>query len=135
MQGAFFLRQGALSRSVRAALLCLLAAANLQAHSDTLVQPELPSALIAQPGWTTRSYAVAAANPLATRAGQQILKAGGSEFQYIPVANDTQAFVGALTEIAREHLVGWVDESWDRDAAKREGELSTQRAKAIGAKC
>ncbi len=78
MQGAFFLRQGALSRSVRAALLCLLAAANLQAHSDTLVQPELPSALIAQPGWTTRSYAVAAANPLATRAGQQILKAGGS---------------------------------------------------------
>ncbi|MBL0123406.1 MAG: ferrochelatase [Betaproteobacteria bacterium] len=63
------------------------------------------------------------------------LKAGGSEFQYIPVANDTQAFVGALTEIAREHLVGWVDESWDRDAAKREGELSTQRAKAIGAKC
>ncbi|MEO8101689.1 MAG: ferrochelatase [Betaproteobacteria bacterium] len=62
------------------------------------------------------------------------LNGGGSEFHYIPVANDTQAFVGALTEIAREHLVGWVSESWDRDAARREGELSVQRAKAIGAK-
>ena len=62
------------------------------------------------------------------------LKAGGSEFQYIPVANDTQAFVGALTEIAREHLAGWVSENWDRDAAGREGVLSSQRAKAIGAR-
>ena len=61
------------------------------------------------------------------------LKAGGREFHYIPVANDTPAFAGALTEIAREHLTGWVSESWDRDAAKREGELSMQRAKAIGA--
>jgi ferrochelatase len=63
------------------------------------------------------------------------LNAGGSEFQYIPVANDTQAFVSALTEIAREHLVGWVSESWDRDAAKRDGEQSLLRAKALGAKC
>ena len=61
------------------------------------------------------------------------LKAGGREFHYIPVANDTQAFVGALTEIAREHLAGWGSERWDRDAAKQEGELSLQRAKALGA--
>ena len=61
------------------------------------------------------------------------LNAGGSEFQYIPVANDTQAFVGALTEIAREHLAGWTSESWERDAAKIEGEASRQRARAIGA--
>ena len=61
------------------------------------------------------------------------VKSGGGEFHYIPTANDTPAFVGALTEIARENLTGWVSESWDRDAAKREGELSMQRAKAIGA--
>ena len=61
------------------------------------------------------------------------LNAGGREFQYIPVANDTEAFVGALTEIAREHLAGWVSEGWDRDAALREGEASRQRAKATGA--
>lgn len=61
------------------------------------------------------------------------LNAGGKEFQYIPVANDTQAYVGALTEIAREHLAGWISESWDREAAKRDGELSLRRAKAIGA--
>ncbi|NVO08133.1 MAG: gamma-glutamyltransferase, partial [Rhodoferax sp.] len=47
-------------------------------HADTPVQPELSSALVAKPGWATHSYAVAAANPLATRAGQQILQAGGS---------------------------------------------------------
>jgi gamma-glutamyltranspeptidase/glutathione hydrolase len=59
----------------------------LQVHAQTLaqpelpstqVQPELPSAMVQQPGWTTRRYAVAAANPLATRAGQEILRAGGS---------------------------------------------------------
>ena len=49
------------------------------------------------------------------------------------VANDTQAFVGALTEIACEHLVGWVSENWDRDAALREIDNSRQRAKSIGA--
>jgi gamma-glutamyltranspeptidase / glutathione hydrolase len=43
-----------------------------------LQQPEGSSALTAKPGWNTRSYAVAAANPLATDAGRQVLQAGGS---------------------------------------------------------
>ena len=40
--------------------------------------PEAPSGITAKPGWATKKFAVAAANPLATDAGYQILKAGGS---------------------------------------------------------
>ena len=41
-------------------------------------QPEASSGYSAKPGWATTKFAVAAANPLATDAGYQILKAGGS---------------------------------------------------------
>ena len=41
-------------------------------------QPEGASGFTAKPGWATRKFAVAAANPLATDAGYQILKSGGS---------------------------------------------------------
>lgn len=41
-------------------------------------QPEGASGITAKPGWATRKYAVAAANPLATDAGFQVLRAGGS---------------------------------------------------------
>ncbi len=41
-------------------------------------QPEAASGTIDKPGWTTRRTAVAAANPLATDAGHQVLRAGGS---------------------------------------------------------
>lgn len=43
-----------------------------------LRQPEGASTSVEKPGWATRSYAVAAANPLATEAGLQMLQAGGS---------------------------------------------------------
>lgn len=42
------------------------------------VQPEQASAATTKPGWATRTFAVAAANPLATDAGLQVLRAGGS---------------------------------------------------------
>ncbi len=42
------------------------------------VQPESPSGYTAKPGWATKKFAVAAANPLATDAGLQVLRAGGS---------------------------------------------------------
>ncbi|MDP3655135.1 MAG: gamma-glutamyltransferase family protein [Rhodoferax sp.] len=42
------------------------------------LQPEGASAYVEKPGWATQRFAVAAANPLATDAGYQILKAGGS---------------------------------------------------------
>jgi gamma-glutamyltranspeptidase/glutathione hydrolase len=41
-------------------------------------QPEGSSGYTEKPGWATTKFAVAAANPLATDAGYQILKAGGS---------------------------------------------------------
>jgi gamma-glutamyltranspeptidase/glutathione hydrolase len=41
-------------------------------------QPEAASGYTEKPGWATRKFAVAAANPLATDAGYQVLKAGGS---------------------------------------------------------
>jgi gamma-glutamyltranspeptidase / glutathione hydrolase len=42
------------------------------------LQPEGASGQTAQPGWQGQRFAVAAANPLATEAGYQVLKAGGS---------------------------------------------------------
>lgn len=41
-------------------------------------QPEGASGFSDKPGWTTSRFAVAAANPLATDAGYQVLRAGGS---------------------------------------------------------
>jgi gamma-glutamyltranspeptidase/glutathione hydrolase len=49
-----------------------------QALHYTPPQPEAASAITAKPGWATATYAVAAANPLATDAGRQVLQAGGS---------------------------------------------------------
>jgi len=43
-----------------------------------LLQPEGASAITGKSGWATRTYAVAAANPLATDAGRQVLQSGGS---------------------------------------------------------
>jgi gamma-glutamyltranspeptidase/glutathione hydrolase len=40
--------------------------------------PEGASGVTDKPGWATKTYAVAAANPLATEAGLQMLQAGGS---------------------------------------------------------
>lgn len=41
-------------------------------------QPELATGYTEKPGWATTEFAVAAANPLATDAGYQVLLAGGS---------------------------------------------------------
>jgi gamma-glutamyltranspeptidase / glutathione hydrolase len=41
-------------------------------------QPEMGTGYTEKPGWATQEFAVAAANPLATDAGYQIIRAGGS---------------------------------------------------------
>ena len=69
---------------------------------------------------------------IADEGKETFLHSGGNSFNYLPVANDTEAYVGALTEITREHLQGWVSESWDRDAAGRENALSAELARAMG---
>lgn len=48
------------------------------ANNAPTQQPEGASGYTPKPGWATSRFAVAAANPLATDAGYQILKAGGS---------------------------------------------------------
>jgi protoporphyrin/coproporphyrin ferrochelatase len=70
---------------------------------------------------------------IADEGKESFLHAGGKTFNYLSVANDTPAYVAALTTIAREHLGGWVTAEFDRDAAKKENELSALRAKSIGA--
>ena len=70
---------------------------------------------------------------IAMEAKETFLHAGGKTFNYIPVANDSQAYVGALATIAQEQLAGWVSESWDREVAKVEGVASAARAKGMGA--
>jgi gamma-glutamyltranspeptidase/glutathione hydrolase len=48
------------------------------AQSSLPVQPELPSARLQKAAFKSSTFAVAAANPLATQAGYEILRAGGS---------------------------------------------------------
>jgi gamma-glutamyltranspeptidase / glutathione hydrolase len=68
--------------TIAVASLLAACATNTQAPSDfsytPFQQPEGASGITDKPGWATKKFAVAAANPLATDAGYQILKAGGS---------------------------------------------------------
>jgi gamma-glutamyltranspeptidase / glutathione hydrolase len=61
-----------------AATLAGCASAPRTFHYEVPVQPEGATGTVAKPGWATHTYAVAAANPLATDAGLQVLRAGGS---------------------------------------------------------
>jgi gamma-glutamyltranspeptidase/glutathione hydrolase len=65
--------------ALAASLLAACATAPSSNFSYTVPQqPEAASGFTAKPGWATQRFAVAAANPLATDAGYQVLKAGGS---------------------------------------------------------
>lgn len=55
-----------------------LGGAAAQSADRAPVLPEGSSSLSHKPGWATKNFAVAAANPLAVQAGYQILQAGGS---------------------------------------------------------
>ena len=59
-------------------LLTACATAPAPFFDSAAAQPEGSSGYVAKPGWVTRKFAVAAANPLATDAGFQVLRAGGS---------------------------------------------------------
>jgi len=61
-----------------AALLAACAASPPDFGRSPPVSPEAASGYTHKPGWAARKFAVAAANPLATDAGYQMLKAGGS---------------------------------------------------------
>jgi gamma-glutamyltranspeptidase/glutathione hydrolase len=58
-----------------------LSACAVKPRSFTYATPDQPNDPVGyqeKPGWATQGFAVAAANPLATDAGYQVLKAGGS---------------------------------------------------------
>ena len=61
-----------------AALLAACASAPPAVRDAVPTQPEGASGHLAKPGWSARTFAVAAANPLAAEAGVQMLRAGGS---------------------------------------------------------
>jgi gamma-glutamyltranspeptidase / glutathione hydrolase len=61
-----------------AALLAACASPTSPFAYSVPAQPEGSSGYTPKPGWATKKFAVAAANPLATDAGYQVLKAGGS---------------------------------------------------------
>jgi gamma-glutamyltranspeptidase/glutathione hydrolase len=72
------MRRPLLAWLAAAALLAACASAPSRFTYTVPQQPEGASGLTAKPGWATTRFAVAAANPLATDAGHQVLKAGGS---------------------------------------------------------
>jgi gamma-glutamyltranspeptidase/glutathione hydrolase len=72
------MRRPLLAWLAAASLLAACASAPSSFNYSVPQQPEAASGLTAKPGWATTRFAVAAANPLATDAGYQVLKAGGS---------------------------------------------------------
>ena len=75
--GAFFMKR-LLTSVALAALLAACATAPVPFVYTAPAQPEGSSGYSPKPGWATTKFAVAAANPLATDAGLQVLRAGGS---------------------------------------------------------
>ncbi len=72
-------RRNAARAGVLGALACLLMACGSALAQNSLpLQPELPSTRAPKAAFQSSSFAVAAANPLATQAGYEILRAGGS---------------------------------------------------------
>ena len=67
-----------LSALAAASLLAACASAPTTFTYSVPQQPEAASGYTEKPGWATKKFAVAAANPLATDAGYQVLRAGGS---------------------------------------------------------
>lgn len=69
-----------LSIALASALLAACAGAPPQtpAQQTGMQAPERASGYTEKPGWTAKKYMVAAANPLATDAGYQVLRAGGT---------------------------------------------------------
>lgn len=74
----YFLRFALTPISVVALLVACASTAPGNFSYTVPLQPEGSSGYTEKPGWATRKFAVAAANPLATDAGYQVLKAGGS---------------------------------------------------------
>ena len=56
------------------------------------------------------------------------LGAGGTEFHLLPCLNERDDWIRALADIVRQHLAGWVIESWNPQLEKNRSEDSRSRA-------
>jgi ferrochelatase len=65
---------------------------------------------------------------IALEAKATFLKAGGKAFHFIPCLNERDDWIKALTDIAWQNLLGWVE------PAQEDPQASRQRALAMGAK-
>ncbi len=85
------------------------------------------------PGFT--SDCLETLEEIAMEAKQEFLTSGGKEFHYIPCLNESPAWIAALAEIAEQHLIGWPTmlTPMMREDAKREAEVSRERARLLGA--
>lgn len=59
---------------------------------------------------------------------------GGGEYHYIPALNESDGWIHAMAEIAKENLGGWVSTEWDKQAAELSAQNTASLAKALGAK-
>lgn len=57
------------------------------------------------------------------------LNAGGSEYHYIPALNERDDWIKALTQIAVDHLQGWLEPAASEEELRR----TRERARALGA--
>lgn len=62
------------------------------------------------------------------------LNAGGGEYHYIPALNENDPWLHALSDLAAQHLQGWVDQALSPAERKSALEQSRQRAMLMGAK-
>jgi ferrochelatase len=70
---------------------------------------------------------------IADEGRETFLHAGGKAFNYLPVANDTAAYVDALTSVVMDNLGGWVTANWDAAAAAKENAITAELAAKMGA--
>jgi ferrochelatase len=61
------------------------------------------------------------------------LGAGGREFHLLPCLNEGDDWIRALADIVRQHLGGWMLESWNPQPERTRAEASRSRALARGA--
>jgi ferrochelatase len=57
-------------------------------------------------------------------AREAFVEAGGKEFHYIPCLNDSPAWIGALSQIAQQHLAGWPVQPPDQATLERARDIA-----------
>jgi ferrochelatase len=85
------------------------------------------------PGFT--SDCLETLEEIAMEARRDFLTAGGKEFQYLPCLNESPDWIGALADIAEQHMVGWptFNSVASREQSRNDAAVSRAQAKLLGA--